>query len=68
MNFSDILLHFIVPIAAMLFWLFVYFYDCIKNDKLPSVIYHIKTYWWIYILCIMAVVLFLISLTDKRLR
>lgn len=50
----------------ILFWLFIFLYDSIKNDKLPNIVYHIKTYWWVYGLCILTAVLFLISLTDKR--
>ena len=49
----------------ILFWLAVFIYDCIKNDKLPDIVHHIKTYWWVYALCIFAAIMFLVSLSDE---
>lgn len=50
----------------ILFWLAIFIYDCIKNDKLPDIVHHIKTYWWVYALCILTVIMFLVSLSDNR--
>lgn len=50
----------------ILFWLTIFIYDCIKNDKLPEIVHHIKIYWWVYALCILFVVELLLFLADKR--
>ena len=50
----------------ILFWFSIFLYDSIKNDKFPGIVHNIKSYWWIYALCILAVIMFLVSLTDKR--
>lgn len=64
MSFSDIFLAFVVPISAMLFWLSVYIYDCVKLHRIPSFFKSIRENWWAYALAIITIILVLSQLKS----
>ena len=64
MSFSDIFFTFIVPIAAILFWLSIYIYDCVKLHRTPSFFKSIRENWWAYALAIITITIVLFQLKS----